>query len=102
MPRTSRDFHFTRRSSASGFLRPTFFIRCAFRDEFIFELRHETLHGPRAGFAEGTNRAAAGDVVGDLHEIIRVTLAAFAVREAVQRLAHPERTFAAGRAQAAA
>ena len=37
-----------------------------------------------------------------LHEVIRVALAAFAVREAMQRLAHPERAFAAGRALAAA
>src|ERR1035437_5949375 len=87
---------------AIRFLRTARFIGGAFGNKFVFELRYETLHRPGAGFAERANRAAAGNVVGDLHEVIRVLLAAFAVRETVQRLAHPERTFAAGRALAAA
>src|ERR1035441_2638627 len=84
------------------FLRAARFIGGAFGDNFVFELRHETLHRPGTRFAERANRAATGNVVGDLHEIIRVLRAAFAVREAMQRLAHPKRTFAAGRALAAA
>src|SRR5450756_407253 len=81
--RTRRDFHSVRRASAFGFFRATLFVRRALGNEFVFELRHETLHGPRAGFAERADRAAAGNVVGDLHEIIGVALAAFAVREAL-------------------
>src|ERR1035437_10270286 len=95
-------FYFVRRPSFFAFLRATFFIGGAFGDKFVFELRQETLHRRRTGFAERANRAATGNGVGDLHEVIRVLLAAFAVRETVQRLAHPERTFAAGRALAAA
>ena len=85
--RLGQSFLFSRRGN---FLRATFFIGGAFGDEFVFELRQETLHRPGAGFAERADRAAAGNVVGDLHEVIRVLLAAFAVRETVQRLAHPE------------
>src|ERR1700685_4665418 len=97
-----RGFQMFMFSGRGNLLRVTRFIRRAFRYKFIFELRDETLHRPRAGFAERANRAAAGNVVGDLHEIIRGGGAAFAVREAMQRLAHPERTFAAWRALAAA
>ena len=37
-----------------------------------------------------------------LDQVIRIALAAFPVREAMQGFGHPERTFAAGRALAAA
>ena len=89
-------------SGRGDFLRAARFIGGTFGDKFVFELRHKTLHRPGTGFAERADRAAAGNVVGNLHEIIRVLRAAFAVCEAMQRLVHPERTFAAGCALAAA
>ena len=95
---TGSQFLFT----SDGFFRATLFIGSAFGNEFIFELRDKTLHRPRAGFAEGANRLTARNIVGDLHEIIRVALAAFTVGETMERLAHPKRAFAAGRALAAA
>src|SRR6516162_5271209 len=73
----------------------------AFGDEFVFELREKALHRPGTGFAERADGAAAGDVVGDLAEVIGVARAAVTVREAMQRLVHPERAFAARRALAA-
>jgi hypothetical protein len=59
-------------SAGPAFLRAARFIGGAFGDKFILELRHETLHRPGTGLAEGANRAAAGNVVGDLDQIIRV------------------------------
>ena len=84
-----------------NFFRTTFFIGGAFGNEFVLELCDKTLHRPGTGFAERANRASAGNVVGDLHEVIGVRRAALAVGKAVQRLAHPKRALAAGRALAA-
>ena len=51
----------------------------------------ETLHRPGAGFAERANRPAAGNVVGDPHQVIGILLSALAVGQPMQRLGHPER-----------
>ena len=58
---------------------------CCARDKFILELRDETLHRPGAGFAEGADRAAAGNVVGDLFEIIASARAPSPCEQAMQR-----------------
>src|SRR2546428_315993 len=71
------------------------FTRNPSRHKFILKLSHKTLHGPGAGFTEGANRPAAGDVVGDSDQVIGVRFAALAVSEAVEGLAQPERAFAA-------
>src|SRR5689334_5096683 len=76
-------------------------VRGPLGDKVVLELADEALHRPGAGFAEGADGPATGNVVRDLHQIIRVPLATFAVREAMERLAHPERTFTARRALAA-
>src|SRR5436190_649051 len=97
--RTRRDLHFTRWASPAA--RPPRFIRRTFGDELILELPDKTLHRPRTGFTKGADGASAGNVVRDAEQVIRVALPAFTMREAMQRLAHPERALAAGRALAA-
>src|SRR5438093_4956683 len=70
-------------------------------NKFVLKFRHEALHRPGARFAEGADGPPAGDIVRDAEQIIRVALAALAVRQAMKRLAHPERTFPARGALAA-
>jgi len=69
-----------------NFLRATRFIGGALRNKFIFEFRDKTLHRPGTSLAECADGAATGNVVGNLHEIIGIARAAFAVREAMQCL----------------
>src|SRR5262245_18238746 len=78
------------------------FGRGAFGDELVLELADEALHRPGAGFAEGADGAAARNIIRDLDQVIRILGAALAVGEAMERFAHPERTFAARRALSAA
>src|SRR5258706_15986183 len=85
--RTRRHCQFRPRPRAQ--FRPTFLIRGATRDKLVLELPHKTLDGPRAGFSERADRPAAGDVVRDPDQVIRVALAPFAVSQTVQGLGHP-------------
>jgi hypothetical protein len=48
---------------AVRFLCAPFLISRASRNEFILEFPHKTLNRPRAGFPEGANRPATGNVV---------------------------------------
>src|SRR5204863_4920436 len=97
--RCRREFRFYGRVRAFDSATP--FIRRAPRNKLVFELVHKAQHRPGAGFAEGADGPSL-DVLCDMDQIIRVLLAPEPVREAMQRLAHPERTFAAGSALAAA
>jgi len=99
---TELDEYYLTRTERGIFLRATRFVSSAFGNKFVFEFCDKTLHRPRAGLAKGANRSAAGNVIRDFDQIIRVTRAAFAVRETMERLAHPKRAFAAWSALAAA
>src|SRR5688572_5793893 len=94
---TRRDSHLAR-GSGTGLLR---FIRGAFGFELISKLLDEAQHRPRTGFTESADGPAL-NVLRDVDEVIRVLFATVSVRHAMQCFAHPERTFTARRALAAA
>src|SRR5207245_163107 len=98
--RIHRDFQFAGCPNATAWAPG--FVRRALRDEFVFELAHEALHRPGAGFAKGANGPAAGDIVGDLDEVIGILPATLAVGKPIEHFGHPEGSFAAGGALAAA
>src|SRR4051812_42212427 len=73
-------------------------IGSAAGDKLILELADETLDGPRAGFTEGADSTAPRNIVRDAHQVIGIVAPPTTVREPMQGLAHPERSFPAGSA----
>src|SRR4051812_16808947 len=99
MVRAGSDFHFATWASAGcAVLR---FIASTARFKFVFKFIDETQNRPRASFAKSANSAAL-DALGNAYQIICVRFTTVTIRETMQRFAHPERTFAARRALAAA
>src|SRR5258706_4238284 len=98
--RTCRHCQFRPRPKSQ--FRPAFLIRGATRDKLVLELPDKTLHWPRASFSERANRPATGDVVRNPDQVVRVALAPFAMSQTMQGFGHPQRTFAARGALAAA
>src|SRR3954470_13152199 len=94
--------NFERLGGACARAGPAFLIGFALRDELIFEFSNETLHRPRARFSEGTDCAPTRDVVRNLEEVIGIHGAALTVRHAMERFGHPQGTFTARGALAAA
>src|SRR5206468_8422747 len=77
------------------------FVGRAFCLELVFEFVHETEHRPGAGFTKGADGPAL-NVFGDVEQVLGVLGASVTLGEAMERLAHPERPFAAGGALATA